>query len=60
MTDELDPFAGEVHRADRYNDWIFERCRPHLGPAALDYGAGICDNKASFTVNGVVHEITLH
>lgn len=28
--------------------------------AVLDYGSGSCDNKASFTVNGVVHEITLH
>jgi hypothetical protein len=28
--------------------------------AVLDYGVGTCDNKASFTVNGVVHEITLH
>lgn len=28
--------------------------------AVLDYGTGDCDNKASFTVNGVVHEITLH
>jgi hypothetical protein len=28
--------------------------------AVLDYGPGSCDNKATFTVNGVVHEITLH
>jgi hypothetical protein len=28
--------------------------------AVLDYGSGSCDNKASFTVNAVVHEITLH
>jgi hypothetical protein len=29
--------------------------------AVLDYGSsGTCDNKATFTVNGVVHEITLH
>jgi hypothetical protein len=28
--------------------------------AVLDYGSGTCDNKASFTVNGVIHEITLH
>ncbi|OQP64855.1 hypothetical protein A3860_19060 [Niastella vici] len=28
--------------------------------AVLDYGPGTCDNKASFTVNGVSHEITLH
>jgi len=28
--------------------------------AVLDYGTGDCDNKASFTVNGVGHEITLH
>jgi hypothetical protein len=28
--------------------------------AVLDYGTGDCDSKASFTVNGVVHEITLH
>lgn len=28
--------------------------------AVLDYGQGICDNKATFTVNGVDHEITLH
>lgn len=28
--------------------------------AVLDYGSGACDNKATFTVNGVVHEITLH
>jgi hypothetical protein len=28
--------------------------------AELDYGSGGCDNKASFKVNGVVHEITLH
>ena len=28
--------------------------------AVLDYGAGTCDNKASFSVNGQVQEITLH
>jgi hypothetical protein len=28
--------------------------------AVLDYGSGTCDNKASFTVNGLIHEITLH
>ncbi len=28
--------------------------------AVLDYGSGLCENKASFTVNGQVHEITLH
>ena len=28
--------------------------------AVLDYGSGSCDNKASFTVNGGIHEITLH
>jgi hypothetical protein len=28
--------------------------------AVLDYGAGACDNLATFTVNGVIHEITLH
>lgn len=41
MTDDVDPFAGDVERADRYNDWIFERARPHLGARALDWGAGI-------------------
>lgn len=28
--------------------------------AVLDYGSGACDRKATFSVNGVVHEITLH
>jgi hypothetical protein len=28
--------------------------------AVLDYGAGTCDNKATFSVNGTIHEITLH
>jgi hypothetical protein len=28
--------------------------------AVLDYGNGACDKKATFTVNGVVQEITLH
>lgn len=28
--------------------------------AVLDYGSGTCDNKASFSVNGQVQEITLH
>ncbi|OQP47138.1 hypothetical protein A4H97_06405 [Niastella yeongjuensis] len=28
--------------------------------AVLDYGTGNCDNKGSFTVNGSIHEITLH
>jgi hypothetical protein len=28
--------------------------------AVLDYGLGTCDNKASFSVNGQVQEITLH
>jgi hypothetical protein len=28
--------------------------------AVLDYGTGTCDNKGSFTVNGSIHEITLH
>jgi SAM-dependent methyltransferase len=41
VTDDGNPFAGDLDRADRYNDWIFERCRPHLGPSALDFGAGI-------------------
>ena len=28
--------------------------------AVLDYGTGACDRTATFTVNGVVYEITLH
>lgn len=28
--------------------------------AVLDYGSGTCDNKASFSLNGQVQEITLH
>lgn len=28
--------------------------------AVLDYGTGVCDNKATLTVNGTVYEITLH
>ncbi len=28
--------------------------------AVLDYGSGTCDNKVVFTVNGSIHEITLH
>jgi hypothetical protein len=28
--------------------------------AYLDFGNGICDNKATITINGVVHEITLY
>jgi hypothetical protein len=28
--------------------------------AVLDFGPGDCDNKASITINGVKHEITLH
>jgi hypothetical protein len=28
--------------------------------AYLDFGNGVCDNKATVTINGVVHEITLH
>lgn len=28
--------------------------------AVLDYGTGVCDDKAAFTVNGAVYEITLH
>jgi SAM-dependent methyltransferase len=35
------PFAGDVSVATRYNDWLFERCRPYLGSVSLDYGAGI-------------------
>jgi hypothetical protein len=26
----------------------------------LDYGSGVCDDKATYTVNGTVYEITLH
>ena len=32
---------GVMEAADRYNDWLYERCRPHLGPRVLDVGAGI-------------------
>ena len=28
--------------------------------AVLDYGSGNCDNQATITINGVVHQITLH
>jgi hypothetical protein len=28
--------------------------------AVLDYGTGVCDNKATLTVNGTAYEITLH
>lgn len=28
--------------------------------AVLDYGSGACDSDATFTVNGAIHEITLH
>ena len=28
--------------------------------AVLDYGEGTCDNKATITINGVIHNISLH
>lgn len=28
-------------RAEKYNAWLVERCRPHLGAQVLDVGAGI-------------------
>ncbi|MFL5788546.1 MAG: hypothetical protein ACJ748_10880 [Flavisolibacter sp.] len=28
--------------------------------AILDYGSGTCDNKATVTINGISHQITLH
>ncbi|MGB8193857.1 MAG: hypothetical protein WCF67_18130 [Chitinophagaceae bacterium] len=34
--------------------------RTNSDVAVIDYGAGLCDNKATITINGVVHEITLH
>ncbi|MHB8642619.1 MAG: class I SAM-dependent methyltransferase [Gaiellaceae bacterium] len=32
---------GRMESAERYNGWLFERARPHVGRAALDVGAGI-------------------
>ena len=29
-----------MERAERYNEWLYQRCRPHLGPCVLDVGAG--------------------
>src|SRR5437762_532024 len=29
-----------MESAVRYNNWLYERCRPHLGPRILDLGAG--------------------
>lgn len=34
--------------------------RSNSDVAVIDYGSGLCDNKATITINGVVHEITLH
>jgi hypothetical protein len=34
--------------------------RTNSDVAVIDYGTGQCDNKATITINGVVHEITLH
>jgi hypothetical protein len=34
--------------------------RTNSDVAVIDYGNGVCDNKATITINGVVHEITLH
>jgi SAM-dependent methyltransferase len=31
----------ELERNPRYAAWLFERCRPYLGPRVLDFGAGI-------------------
>ncbi|HKP18150.1 MAG TPA: class I SAM-dependent methyltransferase [Gaiellaceae bacterium] len=33
-------FLGIMEQAARYNDWLVERCIPHLGPRVLDFGAG--------------------
>ena len=30
-----------MEAAERYNEWLYERCRPHLGRRVLDVGAGI-------------------
>ncbi len=37
----LDRVLGDIANARNYNDWIFERARPHLGQRVLDAGAGI-------------------
>jgi len=34
--------------------------RNNADVAILDYGNGVCDNKATITINGVVYEISLH
>ncbi|HEY0677631.1 MAG TPA: hypothetical protein VGD17_05060 [Chitinophagaceae bacterium] len=34
--------------------------RSNSDVAVIDYGQGICDNKATIIINGVPHEITLH
>jgi hypothetical protein len=39
---------------------MIELRKGNAAVAVLDYGTGVCDNKATLTVNGTVHEITLH
>jgi SAM-dependent methyltransferase len=37
----LDRVLADIANARNYNDWLFERARPHLGRRVLDAGAGI-------------------
>jgi SAM-dependent methyltransferase len=37
----LDPVLQDIAGARNYNDWLFDRARPHLGHRVLDAGAGI-------------------
>lgn len=37
----LDRVLAEIANARNYNDWLFDRARPHLGRRVLDAGAGI-------------------
>lgn len=37
----LERALSDVARARAYNDWLFERARPHIGRRVLDAGAGL-------------------
>jgi SAM-dependent methyltransferase len=41
VTATLEGALAEIAEARHYNDWLFDRARPHLGQVVLDAGAGL-------------------
>src|SRR5687767_10336529 len=55
--DHVEDTLSLLSDADRYNQWIFDKIKPFLGPRVVEIGSGIGNFTAALAANGATHVV---